>query len=131
MPDEVATWKAQQRTAMATQLQLEEESLARLEAAAAAKAAEGGEVSVHGIRQGIGHLLEEDEDEKVFDAPGLVKVRQCVCSSGSNCRSKCGQTCPALSSSSIAYLVGLHQDAAAEDSLAATAAVRACRVLSS
>lgn len=74
MPDEIAAWKAQQRTAMGVQLQLEEESLARLEAAAAAKAAEGGESSVHGVRQGIGNLLEEDEDEKVFDAPGLVKV---------------------------------------------------------
>jgi hypothetical protein len=74
MPDEIAAWKAQQRTAMAVQLQLEEESLARLEAAAAAKAAEGGETSVHGIRQGLGQLMEEDEDEKVFDAPGLVKV---------------------------------------------------------
>jgi hypothetical protein len=74
MPDEIAALKAQQRTAMATQLQLEEESLARLQAAAAAKAAEGGESSVHGIRQGLGSLMEEDEDEKVFDAPGLVKV---------------------------------------------------------
>jgi hypothetical protein len=79
MPDEVAAWKAQQRTAMATQLQLEEESLARLEAVAAAKAAEGGDASVHGIRQGIGSLMEEDEDEKVFDAPGLVKVSCCPC----------------------------------------------------
>lgn len=73
MPDEVAAWKAQQRTAMDTQLQLEEESLARLEAAKEAKAQQG-DISVHGIRQGIGALQEEDDDEKVFDAPGLVKV---------------------------------------------------------
>lgn len=71
MPDEIAAWKAQQRTAMATQLQLEEESLARLEAAAAA-AGDGHEVSMHGVR---GPMPGEDEDEAQFDKPGLVKVR--------------------------------------------------------
>jgi hypothetical protein len=94
MPDEIAAWKAQQRIASTTQLQLEEESLARLEAAAAAKA-EGGEVSVHGIRQGIGSLMEEDEDEKVFDAPGLVKVSCCLSVGCEECSSigssSCGQ----------------------------------------
>src|SRR5689334_12051936 len=70
MPDEIAAWKAQQRTAMATQLQLEEESLGRLEAAAAA-AADGKDIRVHGMR---GPLPEEDEDEAQYDKPGLVKV---------------------------------------------------------
>lgn len=64
MADEVAAWKAQQRTAMAQQLQLEEESLARLEAAAAASGADG-----------LGGAADDEEDESVYDAPGHVKVR--------------------------------------------------------
>jgi len=60
MPDEVAAWKAQQRTAMAQQLQLEEESLARLEAAAAANG------STDGLGKGGG---DDGEDESVYDAP--------------------------------------------------------------
>ncbi len=67
MADEVAAWKAQQRSAMAVQLTLEEESLARLEAAGAANK----EASVHGMR---GAMAEQDEDEAQYDRPGLVKV---------------------------------------------------------
>jgi hypothetical protein len=65
MTDEVVAWKAQQRVAMAQQLQLEEESLARLEAAAAANG------SADGLARAGG---DDDEDESAYDAPGLVKV---------------------------------------------------------
>lgn len=72
MKDEVAQWKGRQRTAMAHQLQLEEESLARLEAAAAddADAVKG---SVHGGMFGGSEI-----DESLFDAPNMVKVRTAV-----------------------------------------------------
>lgn len=69
MSGEVAAWKAQQRAAMSVQLQLEEESLARLEAAAAANG--GKDISIHGMR---GPLPEVDEDEAQFDKPGWTKV---------------------------------------------------------
>lgn len=70
MADEVAEWKGRQRAAMAQQLQLEEESLARLEAAAAANEADGAKGSVHGGMFGGSEL-----DESIFDAPNMVKVR--------------------------------------------------------
>jgi hypothetical protein len=69
MKDEVAEWKGRQRAAMAQQLQLEEESLARLEAAAAANEADGPKGSVHG-----GMFGGSDIDESQFDAPNMVKV---------------------------------------------------------
>jgi urea carboxylase len=66
MADQIAAWKAQQREAMSKQLQLEEESLARLEAAAAEAAANGtSSMSTSGG---------SEEDEDAYDAPGLVKV---------------------------------------------------------
>lgn len=71
MTDEVAEWKARQRVAMAQQLQLEEESLARLEAAAAANEADATKGSVHG-----GMFGGSEVDESAFDAPNMVKVRQ-------------------------------------------------------
>lgn len=69
MADEVAEWKGRQRAAMAQQLQLEEESLARLEAAAAANEADAVKGSVHGGMFGGSEL-----DESMFDAPNMVKV---------------------------------------------------------
>lgn len=67
MKDEVAEWKGRQRTAMAQQLQLEEESLARLVAAAASNEADAVKGSVHGGMFG-------GSDESMFDAPNMVKV---------------------------------------------------------
>jgi hypothetical protein len=69
MSEEVAEWKGRQRAAMAHQLQLEEESLARLEAAAAANEADAVKGSVHG-----GMFGGSDVDESLFDAPNMVKV---------------------------------------------------------
>jgi hypothetical protein len=69
MQDEVAEWKGRQRAAMAQQLQLEEESLARLEAAAANSEADAVKGSVHG-----GMFGGSEVDESVFDAPNMVKV---------------------------------------------------------
>lgn len=66
----MAEWKGCQRAAMAQQLQLEEESLARLEAAAAANEADAVKGSVHG-----GMFGGSDIDESQFDAPNMVKVR--------------------------------------------------------
>ena len=65
MAPEVAAWKAQQRVAMEVQLQLESESLARLEAE---QAANGG-----GGLNG-GGAIDDEDDESAYDAPGLVKV---------------------------------------------------------
>ncbi len=59
----VAAWKVKQREAMAQQLALEEESLKRLEAVAAANG---------GAENGKG--LEDDEDDAQWDKPGYVKV---------------------------------------------------------
>jgi hypothetical protein len=69
MKDEVAEWKGRQRAAMAQQLQLEEESLARLEEAAATSEADAVKGSVHG-----GMFGGSDVDESMFDAPNMVKV---------------------------------------------------------
>lgn len=68
MADETAAWKAQQRAAMATQLQLESESLARLEAIKEASAADGN-------GKAGGMLVDDEDDESFYDAPGLIKVR--------------------------------------------------------
>lgn len=73
MKDEVAEWKGRQRAAMAEQLQLEEESLARLEAVAATNDADATKGSVHG-----GMFGGSEVDESMFDAPNMVKVRVCT-----------------------------------------------------
>lgn len=70
MKDEVAEWKGRQRAAMAQQLQLEEESLARLEEAAAKNEADAVKGSVHG-----GMFGGSEVDHSAFDAPNMVKVR--------------------------------------------------------
>ena len=69
MSDKVAEWKGRQRAAMAQQLQLEEESLARLEAAAANSDSDPVKGSVHGGMFGGSEI-----DESMFDAPNMVKV---------------------------------------------------------
>jgi biotin carboxyl carrier protein len=63
---EIATLKAQQRKAMAEQLQLEEESLARLEAVAKDAAANGG--------NGLYGASDDDDDLTAYDAAGMVKI---------------------------------------------------------
>jgi hypothetical protein len=75
MADEVAEWKGRQRVAMEQQLALEEESLGRLEAAAAAAGeADATKGSVHG-----GMFGGSDVDESIYDAPNLVKVGRGGC----------------------------------------------------
>lgn len=69
MSAEVAEWKGRQRSAMAQQLLLEEESLKRLEEAAAANEADAIKGSVHGGMFGGSEI-----DESMFDAPNMVKV---------------------------------------------------------
>lgn len=69
MTDEVAEWKGRQRIAMAEQLKLEDESLARLEAAAASSDGDATKGSVHGGMFGGSEI-----DESIFDAPNMVKV---------------------------------------------------------
>ena len=59
---EVAEMRARQRTTMAKQLELEEESLALL-------AKEGGDKASGGA---LG--MDDDEDESAYDKPGMVKV---------------------------------------------------------
>lgn len=70
MVKEWDAWKAQQRAAMAVQLELEKESLARLEAA---KAANG---SVHGgsVHGGATFTTEFAKTDPVWDKPGMTKV---------------------------------------------------------
>ena len=65
MVEAVAAWKAQQHAAMSVQLRLEDESLARLEAAKAAGGDAGGERAA---------LAGEGGDDPAWDAPGLTKV---------------------------------------------------------
>lgn len=84
MTDEVAEWKGRQRAAMEQQLQLEEESLARLEAAAAANEADAVKGSVHG-----GMFGGSDIDESQFDAPNMVKVGA-YCTDSMAIKFKCG-----------------------------------------
>lgn len=79
MAEAVAAWKAQQRAAMAEQLKLEEESLARLEAAKAAAAASGASSanpSAHGgaAFAGLDGGGAGAADDPAWDAPGVVKV---------------------------------------------------------
>jgi hypothetical protein len=66
MVEAVATWKAQQRAAMEVQLQLETESLARLEEV---KAAAPANPSAHN-----GNLFGDGADESAWNEPGMTKI---------------------------------------------------------
>lgn len=73
MAKAVAAWKAQQRVAMAEQLKLEEESLARLEAAKAASGASSVNPSAHGGAAAFADGGAQEEDPS-WSAPGAVRV---------------------------------------------------------
>ena len=63
---QITELKAQQRKAMGEQLQLEEESLARLEAAAKDAAANG--------TAGLNGAVDDEDDLAAYDAAGMVKI---------------------------------------------------------
>jgi len=63
---QITELKAQQRKAMAEQLQLEEESLARLEAAVKDAAANG--------TTGLNGAVDDEDDLSAYDAAGMVKI---------------------------------------------------------
>jgi len=67
MAQDIKAWQAQQRTAMEVQLQLEQESLARLEAAK--EKAGASNPSAHG-----GGAFGESGDDPAWDEPGMIKV---------------------------------------------------------
>lgn len=75
--EEVVALKVRQRAAMEVQLQKEEESLARLEAAKAA--------------QGAGDMPVDDEDESIYDHPSFVKITSSFTASVWDIKVKPGQ----------------------------------------
>lgn len=62
-------WRAQQRAAMAVQLEAEDASLARIEAAKAANGDANNNPSAHGGANGV-------DSDPAWDGPGFTKVGQ-------------------------------------------------------